>query len=271
MSKKFIDVEKILKDKNPAILKWTPGFLINYLKNTIHQEEINRILNENKDLFGYEFCLDIITRFNIKIEVKGTENIPKTGGCIMAANHPLGGMDALAIVTAINPFRQDIQFIVNDILLNLSNLKGLFVGVNKHGGNSKESLKSVNNLFASEKATFVFPAGLVSRKRKGKIEDLEWKKAFITQSKKHNRPIIPVYVEGNLTPFFYNLSNIRSTIGIKANLEMLYLANETFKQEGKTIQIIFGKPIPPATFDKSKHDKKWAEWVKQKVYHLKTD
>lgn len=269
MSKKFIDVEKILKDKNPAILKWTPTFLINYLKSTIHQEDINRVLSENKDIYGYEFCQDIIDRFNIKVIVKGTENIPKNGGCILAANHPLGGMDAMAIVTGIHPYRTDIQFIVNDILLNLNNLKGLFVGVNKHGGNSKESLKSVNNLFASDKATFVFPAGLVSRKKKGKVEDLEWKKAFITQSKKHNKTIIPVYVEGNLTQFFYNLSNFRTVIGIKANIEMLYLAKETFKQEGKTITIIFGKPIPPTTFDKSKHDKKWAAWVKEKVYQLK--
>jgi len=269
MKEKFIDVEKILSDKNPAILKWTPKFLINYLKNTIHQEDINRILGENKDKFGYDFCLDIITRFNIKVETKGLENIPKTGGCILAANHPLGGMDALAIVTAMNPYRKDIQFIVNDILLNLKNLKGLFVGVNKHGSTSKDSFKNVSNLFGSDKATFVFPAGLVSRKKKGKIEDLEWKKTFITQSKKHQKTIVPVYVEGNLTNFFYNLSNFRTSIGIKTNIEMLYLAKETFKQQNKTIKIIFGKPISSSHFDKSKSDKEWAAWMKKQVYQLK--
>ena len=269
MEEKFIDVEKIIKGKNPALLKWTPKFLLNYLKKTIHQEDINRILSENKDKFGYDFCADIIQRFNIKIEVEGTKNIPKEGGCILASNHPLGGMDALAIVTAINPYRKDIQFIVNDILLNLENLKGLFVGVNKHGVNSKDSLTNVSNLFSSDKATFVFPAGLVSRRRKGKIEDLEWKKTFITRAKKHEKPIIPVYVEGSLTSFFYNLSNFRTMIGIKANIEMLYLAKETFKQKNKTIKIIFGEPITPSFFDNSKSDKEWAEWVKNKVYQLK--
>ena len=88
------------------------------------------------------------------------------------------------------------------------------------------------------------------------MKDLEWKKAFITQSKKHNRTIIPVYVEGNLTQFFYSLFNFRTLIGIKANIEMLYLAKETFKQRDKTIKVIFGEPIPSSTFDKSKHDKK---------------
>ena len=269
MSDKFIDVEKIIKGKNPALLKWTPSFLIKYLKKTIHQEDINQILEENKNKFGYDFCQDIINRFNIKVEIEGTENIPEKGGCILAANHPLGGMDALAIVTAMNPHRKDLQFIVNDILLNLRNLKGLFVGVDKHGVNSKESLKKLDELFASEKAIFVFPAGLVSRRSKKVIKDLEWKKTFITRSKKYKKPIIPVYVNGSLTNFFYNLSNFRTRIGIKANIEMLYLAKETFKQKDKTIRIVFGKPIPSTTFDKSKSDKDWANWVKENVYQLK--
>jgi len=270
MEDKFIDVERIIKGKNPTLLKWIPNFFLNYLKKTIHQEEINQILSENKDKFGYDFCQDIISRFNIKVEVSGEHNIPSTGGCILAANHPLGGMDALAIVATITPIRKDIQFVVNDILLNLNNLKGLFVGVNKHGFNSKESLNEVSNLFSSDKATFVFPAGLVSRRQNGKIQDLEWKKTFITRSKKHKKPIVPVYVEGRLTSFFYNLSNFRKAIGIKANIEMLYLAKETFKQKNKTIKIVFGKPIPSSFFDTSKSDKEWAEWVKNKVYQLKS-
>ena len=77
MDEKFIDVEKIIDSKNPAILKWTPKFLLNYLKKTIHQEDINKVLFENKDKFGYDFCSDIIKRFNITIEIAGTENLPK--------------------------------------------------------------------------------------------------------------------------------------------------------------------------------------------------
>ena len=49
---------------------------------------------------------------------------------------------------------------------------------------------------------------------------------------------------------------------------MLFLAQETFKQQNKTIKIIFGKPIPYQTFDKTKNDKEWAEWVKEQVYEM---
>ncbi len=271
MEEKFIDIEKVIGSKSPKLLKRTPKFLINYLKRTIHQDEINQILDENKDLYGYEFCHDIIQRFNIKVNTIGIDNIPKEGGAIFVVNHPLGGMDAMAIVDAISPHRPDVQFIVNDILLNLKNLKGLFVGVNKHGKNSNDALKSVSDLFSSDKAIFIFPAGLVSRRKKGKVEDLEWKKTFITRAKKHQKDVIPVYLDGELTNFFYRLANFRTSIGIKANIEMLYLAKEQFKQRNKEINVCFGKAISPDVFTKDKSDKEWAQWVKQEVYSLKNN
>lgn len=50
---------------------------------------------------------------------------------------------------------------------------------------------------------------------------------------------------------------------------MLYLVDELFKQRNKTITIRFGKPIPHTTFDKTKTDTDWAEWVKGKVYEMR--
>lgn len=271
MKEKFIDIENVIKSKNPKLLKWLPKFLVNYLKRVVHQDEVNKVLNEFKDIYDYEFSSQLIKRFNIKTTVKGTENIPTEGGFIFASNHPLGGMDAMALVTVIEPYRKDVKFIVNDILLNLKNLNGLFVGVNKHGGNSKKSLQIIDDLFASDQAVFVFPAGLVSRRIKGKVADLEWKKTFITRCKKHNKSIVPVFVGGSLSNFFYRLSILRKNLGIKANLEMLYLCDESFKQRDKTLDIIFGKPIPASFFDHSKSDQEWAKWMEDKVHSMEND
>jgi putative hemolysin len=267
--KKFIDVERLIASKSPRALKWTPRFLIRYLKRKLHQDEINQILEENKDIYDYDFCNDIIKRFNIDVVSQNIDNIPLEGGAIFVVNHPLGGMDAMSIIHSVSNHRKDVKFIVNDLLLNLKNLNGIFAGVNKHGENSKESLKALNDLFASEKAIFVFPAGLVSRRKKRKVQDLEWKKTFVSRSKKYGKPVIPVHLDGQLTSFFYNLANFRTRIGVKTNIEMLYLADELFKQKDKTIRITYGQPIPAATFDKSKNDKEWAQWVKEKVYDLK--
>lgn len=265
---KFIDVDKILKEKNPKLSKWLPKFVVRYLKRVLHQDEINQILATHQDKKNEVFCQKILNDFNITVDTFGVENIPKKGGVIFACNHPLGGMDALALIQEVSNIRTDIKFVVNDILLSLTNLEDVFTGVNKYGSNSKDSLQDLNDLFGSEQAIFVFPAGLVSRKFGKDIRDLEWKKAFITRAKKFDKPVIPVYTDGKLSNFFYRLFKIRKFLGIKANLELFYLIDETFKQKDKKYKIVFGKPIKSATFDKSKSDKDWADYVKTITYQL---
>mgnify|MGYP000312484521 CR=1 FL=1 len=269
MAEKFIDIDKILADKSPKLKKWMPGFIVRFLKRILHQNEINQILIDNKDNIDYDFCVSILSEFNIKTRLIGSENIPENGGAIFVCNHPLGGMDALAIIKEVSPIRKDLKFIVNDILLSLKNLKGLFIGVNKHGTNSKQSIIDFNKVFESDQAVFVFPSGLVSRKSKGVIQDLVWKKTVITRAKKFKKDIIPLHIDGELSNFFYNLSSIRTKLGIKANIEMLYLIDETLKQKNKTYTITIGKPIPFNTFDKTKTDLEWAQFVKEKTYSLK--
>ena len=268
MSDKFIDIDRILDDKNPKLKKWLPGFLVNYLKRIIHQKEINHVIKSTEGMSGFEFCTYVLQHFNIKIETTGVENIPQTGGVIFAANHPLGGMDALAIVKEMEPIRTDFKFVVNDILLHLKPMKEFFIGVNKIGSNSKDNIMALNAEFDKPQGIFVFPAGLVSRRKKGLVRDLEWKKTFISRSKKFKKNVIPVFLDGDLSNFFYNLSNFREKVGLKTNIEMLYLVNELFKQKNRTFKLYFGKPISYTTFNSSKSDKEWADDVKQIVYSL---
>ena len=246
-----------------------PKFLRNYIKRIVHQDELNIFLEAHKNDDPFQFSKGVVELFDVKVITKGLENIPQHGGIILAGNHPLGGFDAMVILNSIAQLRTDVKFIVNDILMNLANLRPLFVGVNKHGKNSIKMLEDIDNAYASDNAVFIYPAGLVSRKNdRGKIEDLEWRKSFVTKSKKHKRMVVPFYVDGQNSNRFYELSRWRTKLGIKANVEMFFLVDEMFRQRGKTISIIFGKPIPFETFDASKSDVNWAYEVRKKVYQL---
>jgi len=266
---KLIDIRKLIGSKNPRLLKWIPGFVINYLKRILHQDEINQFILDHKSEFDQDFCKAVIDYFNIKVVINGLENIPKKGPVILAMNHPLGGMDALALVKALDGHRNDLIFIVNDLLLHLKNMNGLFVGVNKHGKNQPEVRAQIQQTFESEKALCIFPAGLVSRKIKGKVEDLLWKKTFITYGRMLDRAIVPIYIDGELSNFFYRLANFRKAIGIKANIEMLYLADELFSQRNRTITFTVGKPILANEFMKGENDIQSAEAFRQLVHTLK--
>lgn len=265
-NKKFIDIDSIFRDKNPGLYRFLPRFILSYLKRVVHQDEINDFINRHGHRRELDFVDAIIDEFQVHVNVKGLENVPATGGCVIAANHPLGGLDAMALVQMTGRKRKDVKFIVNDILLRLENLKGIFTGVNKHGKNSAEVYSGLDDLYASGQAVLIFPAGLVSRKQNGLIRDLQWKKSFVNRARKNELPVIPVFIQGKNSSFFYNLSRLRGQLGIKANIEMLYLADEMYRQKNQTITIIFGKPIPWNHFDKSKTDQEWAQIVKDHVY-----
>ncbi len=268
-SHKMIDVKKVIHDKNPKLLKRLPRFIVSYLQKILHEKDVNEFIYEHRNDSPIEFCLSVMRKFNIQVTSEGLENIPKEKGAVLAMNHPLGGMDAMALVTVLHEIRPDVKFVVNDVLLHLENLRPIFVGVNKHGKNAAQSLRKVDETFASDQLLCIFPAGLVSRKQKGKVKDLKWRKTFVSRSKKYSKTIIPVYIEGALSNFFYNLYTVRKKLGIKANIEMLYLVNELYKQNDKRITIKFGPQLDASDFDKSKSNDEWAQYVKEKVYELK--
>jgi 1-acyl-sn-glycerol-3-phosphate acyltransferase len=268
-SKKLIDVKKVISDKNPKLLNRIPGFVVRYLQGILHEKSCNEFIHAHRHDSPIEFCLAVMKKFSITVRVHGLENIPDRGGAILAINHPLGGMDAMALVTVLHEKRPDIKFIVNDVLMHLENLQPIFVGVNKYGGNAAQSLKKVDETFAGNELVCIFPAGLVSRKEKRQVKDLKWQKTFITRSKKHQKTVIPVFIDGKLSRFFYNLYKFRKFLGVKANIEMLYLVNELFKQHHKHIDIYIGDPIPAQELDSSRTDDQWAQYVKEQVYQLK--
>jgi len=264
----LIDIEKVIANKNPRLLKLLPAFLIRYLKKIIHQDEFNEFLKLHGDLEGLDFIREGLKFMETNYEVIGLENLPKEGRFLFVSNHPLGGLDGLVFINEIGKIWPRLKFPVNDLLMNIKNLDPIFLPINKHGKQDKQAVIQIEKSYASDDQILYFPAGLCSRKKKGKIEDLEWKKHFITKAVKHKRDIVPVHFSGRNSNFFYNLANLRVLLGIKSNIEMVYLPNEMFKQKDKKITVRFGKPISYGMFDKTLSPAAWAEKVKKIVYSL---
>lgn len=267
---RFIDIEKVIADKNPRLLKVLPRFIIRYLKRILHQDRLNDIIFRNRDKQGLEFIDAVLTEFNVNLKVIGANNVDASKNYVVVSNHPLGGLDGMALMLAIGRINPKIHMTANDFLMHLSNLKSLFIPVNKHGSNA-DNIRFLNDSLSSEKIVIFFPAGLCSRKIGNQIIDLEWKKTFLSQARRHNRDILPVHISGKNSSFFYNLAKYRNKLGIKANIEMLYLVDEMFKQDNKDIVITFGKPISINRFNSKIKDKVWATTLKQHVYNLEND
>ncbi len=264
--KKFIDVDKVLREKAPKLRRWMPGFVLAWLKRKLHEQEINDAMIILKDANGLDFNKRSLDILGAKIESVNTQNVPVKERIIVASNHPLGGLDGMSLIKAVGEIRPDVRFFVNDVLLTLKNYGDVFVGINKVGSTSAASLRTMEDILNSNDAVLFFPAGMVSRKINGQIVDLPWKKSFVTQAIDHQRLIVPTFIEGENSKFFYRFANFRKFVGIKANIEMLFLPDEMFKQKGHTVKIHFGKPFDPAILHLGFSHRAWAAEIKKYIY-----
>lgn len=197
-----IDVEQVLYSKKPALKKTLPRFIIRYLKRIVHQDELNEFLTRSGHLRDAEFIKAGLDFFEIKYKVFGQENIPSDGRYIFVSNHPLGGLDGLVFIYELSKYHKNIKFPVNDILMTIKNLSGIFLPVNKHGAQAKEAAKLLEKAYSSASQILYYPAGLCSRKKNGVISDLQWHKSFISKAVQHKRDVVPAFFSGRNSNFF---------------------------------------------------------------------
>jgi len=269
MSVLRVDVKETIASKNEKWANRLPRFVIRWIEKLIHQDEINSFLEKHEFDTPLEFAKYGLEEFvQAQVSVINEEKLPKEGRYIVVSNHPLGGIDGLALISLIGKYRSDIKFPVNDLLMAIKPMHGIFIPINKHGMNSIYAAKELHKTFSSNDLIIYFPAGLCSRKIKGKIQDLEWKKTIVQKAVAYKRDIIPAFFEGKNSERFYRIANWRKRLGIKTNLEMILLPDEMVKQKGNQFKVTFGDPVSYTVFDNSKTPKEWAAWLRKQTFSL---
>lgn len=261
-----ISVEKILARK---FGDKTPRLLVKFVKKLLHEDWLNGWFV--KGYTGVEFTEKTLEYLGVKLQIEGLENVPDEGRFTVASNHPLGGNDALALITIFGKkWNSNIRFMANDFLASLKQLQMFMVGVNKTGGQSRALPALTEEMFAGDNQVLMFPGSICSRKIDGKVQDLPWTKAFLAKSVKHHRDIIPMHFYGQNSWRFYFLDWVGKITGLnkKFPLAMALLVDELYRAQGSTYRIVIGKPIPWQTFDESRKPIEWAQWVRAKVYEL---
>ena len=267
------DLRAIIREKAPKV--HVPDFLIRYLERIVHVKQMNAFLRKYPDLEGYDFIRRVLDEeLCCTASIDGIENIPTDGKpVIFASNHPLGGLDGMIIAQMIHESRKEkreLKVIVNELLMFIKPIAGLWAPVNKTGSLSKEQVLQQQAMWESGTDVLTFPAGACSRLQRinhaWSIQDLEWQKNFIQRAREYQRDIVPIYFEGKNSRFFYALAYIRKLLRIPFNIEMLYLVDEMYGARGKHFRVHVLPPIPYTTFDNSRTPKQWAQYVKSIVY-----
>lgn len=264
----YIDIARIIRESDSPVLKKLPGFVVLLLKKIIREKEMNRILEKYKDTEGLSFLEKMLAEFNITLDIRGRENLPETSHCIFAANHPFGVIDGLIITHTVASKYGSLKAIGNDAFMFVPQLRPFIFSVNVYGINTKERIAALDELYASPTAITHFPAGEVSRRYNGKIQDCAWQKSFVSKAITHKRDIVPIHFMGRNSWLFYFVSTVRKFLGIKLTLELVLLPHEMFNKKNKTIRLIIGKPIAHEILDKSRTHQEWTNNIRNFTYAL---
>lgn len=270
-SEKTIDIDGLLRQKLGARAKWVPRPLVAWLKRTIHQDRVNAYLWESRHETGTEWLEECVRYLGMTLQLEGEENLPDPSDgrlYTFVSNHPLGGADGVALGSIIGrKYDGRFRYLVNDLLMNLPGLAPVCIPINKTGSQSRQFPQMVEAAFQSDNHILMFPAGICSRRKHGRVEDVEWAKTFVSKSVQYRRDVVPIHFGGCNSRFFYRLANFSDRF-LPFNLAMLFLVDEMYKNVNKTFRVAIGRPIPWQTFDRSRTPRQWAQWVREQVYKL---
>ena len=248
-----IDVDQVLRTRLPRHYRYIPRFAVRWLERTICQDELNTILKKMAGKNSVDAATAALDEMGITVEATGLDRLPQ-GRYMFVSNHPLGGLDGLALISLLgNHYNRHIKFLVNDLLMAVEPLRGVFLPVNKYGSQSREGALGIEEALQSDNQFITFPAGLCSRMQPdGSIADLTWHKAAVVQAVNYHRDMVPIYFDATNSSFFYRFAKWRKRLGIKFNIELLFLPKEMLKKRGSTLHMVIGEPIAWHSLDTSK-------------------
>ena len=266
----MIDIQKEIERKFPNINKKQNFFkksLFKVAKKIVHEDSINKFLQNNSHLKGFEFVDAVLDYFDFDYTVSSNDlqNIPSSGKVVIIANHPLGGLDALCLLRLVSQVRKDVKIVANDFLVSLKTLKPLLIPIDTFKiRQSKDDIKRIYEALNNEEAIIIFPAGEVSRASAKGIKDPTWNKGFLNFARNSNAPILPIFLNAKNSKTFYTISIINKTFST------LLLSNEMFNKKSKRIDIKVGEIIPTENISPKGIDKRYLiSLYKKHLYGLK--
>lgn len=230
---------------------------------------INEIYAQLPKTNAADFIDSLLDLLGVTIEVseESLNNIPLEGGFISVANHPFGGLDGIILLKIILKKRPDYKVVANKLLMKIEPLKEVIVPVNPFEqikDSNISSLRKTIELIGRDVPVGFFPAGEVSawHADKRKITDKPWNKPVIRIIHKSEKPILPVYFDGQNSPLFYSLAMLHPL------LQTAKLPSELTNKKNKTIKVVIGKPISKREQKAFSNVEKFSKYLRTRTYCL---
>jgi putative hemolysin len=239
-----LEVEGFIEGRYPGFVQKhrrisrTLSRLLGFL---FHESRFQQFERDYPHLQGFDFVEQTLRYFDFTLRLSDKERarIPATGRVVIAANHPIGSLDGLALLQLVHRVRPDVKVVANTLLTEVKPLHPVILPVNNMGGATpRANLKKIRRHLEDEGALIIFPAGEVSRLGSRGVKDGEWHSGFVKIATATRSPVLPIFVDGRNSVFFYSLSLVAKP------LSTIWLVREMFKQSHNTVDARVGNPVP---------------------------
>ncbi|MEQ8314332.1 MAG: lysophospholipid acyltransferase family protein [Gammaproteobacteria bacterium] len=233
---------------NPCRLPIKPRFLAAFVERILGLHTLGKVWDETpRGLDPFQFLDHTLDALGVSIDIENPEfleDIPKTGPVLIVANHPLGGLEGMALAKVIGTVRPDLKVLTNELLRLIPELAPIFIGVNVLSKNAASGnvggIKQVHKHLKQGGAIQLFPAGMVSAYDfgQGRIQDREWNRLAGQLLQKYQCTCIPVHVGGKNSNYFYAAGMVHP------RLRTVLLPRQLANKQGFTLSLKFGRPVP---------------------------
>lgn len=244
----MISVDTLVDNRLPNLSQKHPLLrrtLVSFFRFLCHERAFIQFAERYPHLEGFDFVEQVLNYFDFDYRVfdRELERIPSTGRAVLVANHPLGSLDGLALLKMVGTIRRDVRIVANEMLYAVEPLRSLLLPVdNLSNKTRKESIKAIREWLDNDSIVIIFPAGEVSRFGSTGIKDGHWNTGFLRFAEATGSPILPLFIDGRNSVFFYALSLLAKPVS------SAWLIREMFKQASRHIDITVGHAVYPEQY-----------------------
>ena len=232
---------------NPCRLPFKPRILSAVIEKVLGLDRLAQIYDRRPaGCTPHEFLQYTLEALGVSLNLVNASNleeIPRTGPVLIVANHPLGGLEGVAIAKVIADIRPDLKVLTNELLRRIPELADIFIGVDVLSSDAAagnvSSIKQVHKHLKHGGAVLIFPAGMVSAYERGhrRIQDRAWNRLAGQLLKRYQATCLPVHVGGTNSRLFYAAGMIHP------RLRTALLPRQLANKQGFKLELRFGRPI----------------------------
>jgi putative hemolysin len=189
----------------------------------------------------FDYLSDLLS---LDVQVTGLEHLPATGRVLIAATHPTGIPDGVAMFDAIKSRRADMTFFANrDALRAAPGLEEMIIPVEwvqtkRTAMRSRETLESAIRAFQADKCVVLFPSGRLAFMGENKqLVEQEWLATVATFARKYDCPVVPVHIAMRNSWLYYWFWKLNT------ELRDITLFHELLNKKNKTYKFTIGPAI----------------------------